>query len=277
MEVPMKVEGQEQFESESSEVREFSEQVGPHLSYLRAVPRKMAGLVEQAREQLVRIESEPDDIPNARQVEVVREKANEQLSELLLAIYAAQDGVQRVLSRVTQLVDEPAETIEEAILWEIREWRAWQRLVRRLDAGIDLEDVISDVVGDRVALRALRAELPAYLKSRDQGDRVEQALATLREAELQLPPALRALVGAVQEEFESGWYRLRQAIQDTEHELNGNWGAVWEIPDWALDRTIKLRTLADFYRSNHGESNGEARLREASIRRRFSNPPGKSA
>jgi hypothetical protein len=66
--------------------------------------------------------------------------------------------------------------------------------------------------------------------------------------------ALRAHINAARAEFEGGWTRLKQAIQYTEHELNGNWGSVVDIPDWAENRTIRLKTLAHFYRAIHHDS-----------------------
>ena len=83
-------------------------------------------------------------------------------------------------------------------------------------------------------------------------NRTAEILAAIDAADMAQPSALRARVKAIREEFERGWSGLKQAIQRTEHELNGNWGVVVEIPDWDENRTIKLATLADFYRASHG-------------------------
>jgi hypothetical protein len=83
-------------------------------------------------------------------------------------------------------------------------------------------------------------------------NRTAEILAAIDAADMAQPSALRARVKAIREEFERGWSGLKQAIQRTEHELNGNWGVVVEIPDWDENRTIRLATLADFYRARHG-------------------------
>lgn len=240
------------------EGQRFDEQIDPYLSFLRTTPVKLAQLIEHIRRELVDIESDQNLSVKATRVEVLRERGREQFSELLLTIYSVQESVERILMRAGRPPEHQPETTEEAILQEIREWRAWSRALRLLDAGIDTSDVIGEMAGDRVALRALRAELPAYLKSRGQGNRVAEMLAAIDEADMALPPALRGRVDAARTEYEAGWSRLKQAIQRTGHELKGNWGAVADIPDWVENRTIKLATLADFYQSSHGGHGGGA-------------------
>lgn len=240
------------------EVQRFDEQIDPYLGFLRTVPVKLARLIEHIRGELVGIESDQDYPVKARRVEVLREHGNEQLSELLLTVYSVRESIENILVGAGRPPEHPPATTEEAILQEIREWRAWNRALRLLDAGIETLDVIEEMAGDRIALRALRAELPVYLKCRGQGNRLAEALASLDEAAMALPPALRGRVDAVRAEFEGGWFGLKQAIQRTEHELNGNWGAVVEIPDWAENRTIRLTTLADFYQSSHDANSGSA-------------------
>lgn len=235
----------------TEEVRRFDEQIDPYLGFLRSTPAKLARLIEHIRCELVGIESDRDHPAKARRVEVLREHGQDQLSELLLSVYSVRENIERILTSAGRPPEHSPETTEEAILQEIREWRAWNRALRLLDAGIDTRDVIDELAGDRIASRALRAELPAYLKSRGQENRVAEMLAAIDEADTALPPALRGRVDAARAEFEGGWSRLKQAIQHTEHELNGNWGAVAEIPDWGENRTITLSTLADFYRSSH--------------------------
>ncbi|CCF83083.1 hypothetical protein [Nitrolancea hollandica] len=162
---------------EPEDVQRFDEQIDPYLSFLRATPERLARLVEHVRSELVGIESDEDHRTKARRVEVLREHGQDQLNELLLAVYSAQDKVEGILMRT----------------------------------GRPME-----------------------------------------------PSALRERVDAARAEFEGGWSRLKQAIRHTEHELSGNWGAVLEIPDWAEHRTIRLKTLADFYRASHDGSETKA-------------------
>lgn len=155
------------------DVQRFDEWIDPYLSFLRATPGRLARLIEHMRSELVSIESGHDDRAKPRRVEVLREHGQDQLSELLLAVYSAQENIEGIL---------------------------------------------------------MRAGRPTG------------------------PSALRERVDAARAEFETGWTRLKQAIRHTEHELNGNWGAVVEIPDWVEEQAITLATLSDFYRSSHGGS-----------------------
>ncbi len=157
---------------EPEDVQRFDEQIDPYFRFLRETPARLARLIEHVRSELVDIEIEPDQDhrTKARRVEILREHGQEQLNELLLAVYSAQENVEVILLRA-------GHPTEASALWE--------------------------------------------------------------------------RVHAVRAEFEAGWSRLKQAIRHTEHELNGNWGAVPEIQDWAENRTIRLKTLTDFYRSGH--------------------------
>lgn len=247
------------------EVQRFNEQIDPYLDFLRSTPTKLARLIEHIRRELVRIESEQDDSVKAKRVEILREQGNDRLSELLLTVYSVQESIEGLLSRSGRPPERPPATTEAAILQEIREWRAWNRAQRLLDAGINPMEVIAELAGDRNALRALKAELPAYLKSHGQGDRAAEVLAAIDAAGTTLPAELLARVDAVRAEYERGWSRLRQAIQSAEHELNGNWGAVAAIPDWVEGGTITLATLADYYRSIHN-ANDSANTGEQPLR-----------
>jgi hypothetical protein len=136
------------------DVQRFNEQIDPYLRFLRATPGKLARLIEHTRSELVSIESEQDLSMKARQVEILREQVNDQLSNLLLTVYSVRESIEGILERSGRYPEHPPETTEAAILQELREWRAWNRALCLLDAGIDPLDVIDELAGGRIALRA---------------------------------------------------------------------------------------------------------------------------
>ena len=88
----------------------------------------------------------------------------------------ARSAHERITAAITEaLFPSPANT-QDALLREMREQRAWERILRQLDAAgsavgvIDVASAIVDTAvdaGDELTLAVLRAEAPAYLASKD--------------------------------------------------------------------------------------------------------------
>jgi len=94
-------------------------------------------------------------------------------SEAASAIEQLEETAQQAAGHIYARLDkatEGAPDVQQAILDELQEQRAWSRALMALDAGQDVLEVIqaAGVRQDRAALRALRDELPAYLDAHRQ-------------------------------------------------------------------------------------------------------------
>lgn len=125
---------------------------------------KLAKALRAARDDIARIEA------NAKlSLEYRRELVDERRQQLLDAVDAIEADAKGWLGKAQarpnrKLPTDPA----EATLREAKLGRAWERIQRQLDAGADAAEVAREYAaqGDRLALDAMREELPSYLSAK---------------------------------------------------------------------------------------------------------------
>jgi hypothetical protein len=125
------------------------------------------------------------------------------------------------LSLLADLLYKPAASPDDAILHELQMMRAWQRARRLLEAGFDAVDVVRIVAANRLQRRALRDELPVYLLSRGEGNRIQHVLKLIDDAELDVLSPVQQQARQLSREIAEGWPRVMQALADGRAALAG--------------------------------------------------------
>jgi len=103
----------------------------------------------------------------AEQVNQTHDRAK---ADLERTFEQARDAVSEIREATNNALQPSYASVEAELLDEIRLGRAWDRYVRLLDSGKDAFDVIKAASNDPTGLRALRAELPAYLAATHDGN-----------------------------------------------------------------------------------------------------------
>lgn len=136
------------------------------LKALRDAPAELDKVVEWARARSEAIKLDEDLTPEGRQkaLAAMQVEAERRAAEIFSEARDARDATERYGHKALK-VNLPT---AEAMLSEQQETRAWQRAQRLLEAGTSAREVIDAAgeAGDTATLRALRAELPAWLESR---------------------------------------------------------------------------------------------------------------
>jgi hypothetical protein len=146
----------------------------------------------------------------------------------------AQDAAGRIYARLDKAT-EGAPDVQQAILDELRESRAFGRVKMALDAGQDVLEIIraAGARQDRAALRAMRADLPSYLEAQTGGTHlVKAAQKALDNAEMPLLGQIEKYARDLRKELSLGMAHVSQAANFAKHEASG--ASVYGLlPDWA--------------------------------------------
>lgn len=211
----------------------ISKVVDDNLAELRKTPQRVVGILSYMRGQLETIAANEDFNENAklRLEAAARKAAVEDLNALVDKTRSRKEDIE------SHLVFPDNRSDTQRVADELAETRAWNRAVRLLDSGKGPLEVIEAVATDRAAVRALRAELPAYLQSAGySGKDLRRALEHVGDAlDCAETPHLsdaerRAL--EIRRGVDAGLYRLQIAEGFARQEISGGSPAT-VIPDWA--------------------------------------------
>ncbi len=202
---------------------------------LQKTSPKIAGILLERRRSLARIAA--DESYNEPYRRAQAEAAEKVAREKLDAVRAEAVGAHE---RVLQALGEPLmenRTVEEQMLAELKEQRAWGRYNWALTSGKDPTEVVRQASerGGAAGIRALASELPSYLESGGWDPRhVEAIVEQIRTAEEPfLSPEERA-VRETEAEAKDGWGRLTAAFAHGDMDLEGASGGALatQLPTW---------------------------------------------
>jgi len=206
-----------------------------HRNILEKTSPKIAGILLERRRALARIAADEryNDVYRRDQAQAAEETAREKLD----AIRAEAAGAHE---KVLQTLREPLmenRTVEEQMLAELREQRAWGRYNWALTSGKEPTEVVRQASerDGAAGIRALASELPSYLESGGWDPRhVEAIEEQIRTAE---EPFLSLEERAVREtaaEAKDGWGRLTAAFAHADMDLEGASGGALatQLPTW---------------------------------------------
>jgi hypothetical protein len=150
----------------------------------------------------------------------------------------AQDAAGRIYARLDKAT-EGAPDVQQAILDELQESRAWNRARMALDSGQDMTDVIKAAGArlDRVALRAMRDELPAYLDAQGRAYLAEVALASTDLYEGPLLGPVEKYARDLRAEMAIGVQNAAGAAAYAKHEASGA-SVHGNLPGWAAKSNV---------------------------------------
>ncbi len=219
------------------------------LNLLRAMPQRIVNLLNEHGQQRPRINAAPRlasgataDQNVAAQQQMTRDLAALNQSTLENIVRLRTETTSLEQTTVTSLNRElgrpaPSDT-NEALLREIREQRAWDRVRPLLD---QVEPLALDLavrehartalaMNDDDTLFALRAELPAYAKAKGVSETAPIILAAFDEEMAQVRPSISTALQA-KRELETGMRRLQVGFTQAEYMVKrGEFSTV--IPSW---------------------------------------------
>ncbi len=202
---------------------------------LQKTSPKIAGILLERRRSLARIAA--DESYNEPYRRAQAHAAEQTARERLDAVRAEAVGAHE---RVLQALGEPLmenRTVEEQMLAELKEQRAWGRYNWALTSGKEPFEVVRQASerGDVAGIRALASELPSYLESGGWDSRhVEAIVEQIRAAEEPfMSPEERAVRGA-EAEAKDGWGRLGAAFAHADMDLEGasDGAQATQLPTW---------------------------------------------
>lgn len=172
----------------------------------------------------------------------IRNRGLRAADALFAEAQSVKDQIETLIAGATA---EGPEDPAAATLEELREQRAWARIVRRLDAATDpgffarvCEDIMRELVDadDSAGLAALGSELSSYAKARGYGiPGVVQERMAETEASTMTPVGRTAL--RYQQVLTAGWPRLLGAFDLARRDLSGQPGAGIAILPGFMPRT----------------------------------------
>lgn len=196
---------------------------------------KIAGILLERRRALARIAADEsyNEVYRRAQAEATEKTAREKIDAVRAEAVGAHE-------KMIQALDEPLmenRTVEEQMLAELKEQRAWGRYNWALTSGKEPFEVVRQASerGDVAGIRALGSELPSYLESGGWDPRhVEAIVEQIRTAEEPfLSPEERA-VRETEAEAKDGWGRLTAAFAHADMDLEGASGGALatQLPTW---------------------------------------------
>ncbi len=219
------------------------------LSLLRAMPQRIVKLLSEHGQQRQRINAAPRVRSGAtadqnvaaqqqmtRDLEALNQTTLESIVRLRTETVSLEQATETSLNREMGR-PAPSDT-NEALLREIREQRAWDRVRPLLD---QVEPLALDLavrehtrtalaMNDDDTLFALRAELSAYAKAKGVSETAPIILAAFDEEMAQVRPNISTALQA-KRELETGMRRLQVGFTQAEHMVNtGEFSTV--IPSW---------------------------------------------
>jgi hypothetical protein len=225
----------------SIEAQRLSDNIRSDLDTLRGAPQRLADLLAQTRQEVIQAEADGTwRLTPAGMEEIVsgiRNRTLQQIDSLEQACQAAREAIERTIADAEKRADADPQT---EVLNELREQRAWNRIRPILDR-LENNALVGRIgelarnaaeAGDDATLRALEAEVQAFLEAKGVASYIAPVVATIRDARLpHLPPAARKAV-QVRQELEAGWPRLMAAFMQARQEATGRGGKVLAMPGW---------------------------------------------
>ena len=233
---------------QSAEAQRLAEQLRPDLETLRGAPARVAALVVAMRNEVHQAQADNTwRMTPAGMAEIengIRNRALQAIDSLEQECQTAKASIERRLAEAEQ---RPEGDPQARILEELQEQRAWSRIrpiLDRLDGPALIERIGSIAksaaeVGDEATLRALEAEVPAFLEAKGLVSYIRPVLDTIAQVRLpHLPPAARQAI-KVRQEMEQGWPRLVAAFQQARREASGQGGTALVLPGWRPGESVK--------------------------------------
>jgi len=234
---------------ESAEAQRLAERMRPDLETLRRAAAKVAALVVRLRNDVHQAQADNTwRMTPAGMAEIengIRNRTLQAIDSLEQECQTAKASIERALAAVEQRPEGDSQT---RILEELQEQRAWARIrpiLDRLD-GLALIERIGSLAkqaaeaGDDATLRALEAEVPAFLEAKGLVSYTRPVLETIAQVWLpHKPPAARQAI-KVRQELEQGWPRLIAAFQQARHEVSGKGGMTVVLPGWIPTESVRL-------------------------------------
>jgi hypothetical protein len=202
---------------------------------LQKTAPKIAGILLERRRSLARIAADEsyNEVYRRAQAHATEKTAREKIDAVRAEAVGAHE-------KMIQALGEPLmenRTVEEQMLAELKEQRAWGRYNWALTSGKEPFEVVRQASerGDVAGIRALGSELPSYLESGGWDPRhVEAIVEQIRTAEEPfLSPEERA-VRETEAEAKDGWGRLTAAFAHADMDLEGASGGALatQLPTW---------------------------------------------
>ncbi len=234
---------------ESVEAQRLADRLRPDLETLRGATARVAALIVAMRNEVHQAQADNAwRMTPAGMAEIengIRNRTLQAIDSLEQECQAAKASIERALAAAEQ---RPEGDPQARILAELQEQRAWARIrpvLDRLDGPALIERIGSLAkqaaeAGDDATLRALEAEVAAYLEAKGVASYTRAVLNTIAQVRLpHLPPAARLAI-KVRQEWELGWPRLLAAFQQARHEATGKGGMTVMLPGWAPTESVRL-------------------------------------
>lgn len=136
-------------------------------------------IVETRRKSIAAALADPrfNNDYRAKLISEANDKARTELAALRVARDAAIEAERAAITRARTVKVDP----NTAILAQLQAERAWNRTVRRLDAGADPLVVVQEAAkaGDRAMLDILAEEVPSYLEAKQSSRQAIDGVATM--------------------------------------------------------------------------------------------------
>ncbi len=194
---------------------------------------KIAGILLERRRALARIAADEsyNEAYRREQAQAAEKTAREKLAAIRAEAVGAHEKVLQTLRE--PLIENRA--VEEQMLAELQEQRAWNRYSWALTSGKEPLEVVRQASerDGAAGIRALASELPSYLESGGWDPRhVEAIVEQIRAAEEPfLSPEERA-VRETEAEAKDGWGRLTAAFAHADMDLEGASVQATQLPTW---------------------------------------------
>jgi hypothetical protein len=196
---------------------------------------RIVGILLERRRALARIAADErfNETHRREQAQAAEKTAREKIDAVRAEAVGAHE-------KMLQALGEPLmenRSVEEQMLAELKEQRAWSRYSFALTSGKEPTEVVRQASegGEAAGIRALASELPSYLESGGWDARhVEAIVEQIRTAEEPfLSPEERA-VRETEVEAKDGWGRLTAAFAHADMDLEGASGGAQatQLPTW---------------------------------------------
>lgn len=216
-----------------------------NLNMLRNMPQGIVDLLLNYRAKVQNIASNRmiSALAMKEQSRAAREGALNELDQMSQDAQRAAD----TLRIGVKMAIKPKLSTEEALLFEMRQQRAWDRHRGLLESGKTPLELIQRAAdsADGEALMALEAELPAWMEARgNPSDLIKSTISEIRRLERPLLNDKQQLARDIESEVDKGLPQLTSAIEMARLEVSegnhGAWGQTSIIPAWFFKETLTV-------------------------------------
>lgn len=213
------------------------------LNLLRSKPVEIADLVAGYRKRRETINGDKR-LSNSYRQKLLDQALEATKTELEKHKNESTEAASRLAGVIQEFQHEPVDP-QQAILSELQGQRVWNRISRLLDAGADWGQVINDNKTDLATLQVLKAELPAYVASKDRKtpDISQNIITEIEAKELPLLPSHKQQARLLETELSVGVYQLNLGIIYIQSELLAGGKPNPNLPAWEKGKVIPVVAL----------------------------------